>query len=129
MFDQLPLFQVASSMARHASARHQVIAENVANADTPGFRARDVKAFSEYVNEPFTPRATRPGHVGGSPILRAANQTEVFLDETVDESGNDNSVSLESEMVKSVQSQGQHALAMAIYRKASDLMRISLGRR
>ncbi len=115
-------------MARHAGARHRVIAENVANADTPGFQARDVKGFADYVNEGFTPRATRAGHLGADAISRSARNPEIFIDRSVQSSGNGNSVSLEGEMVKAVSAQGQHSLATAIYSKVHDLMRMSLGR-
>ena len=128
MFEELSLIRMASSMARHAGARHRVIAENIANADTPGYRARDVRRFSESVNEAFTARATREGHVGEAVFHRAAYQPQVILDDTVQAAPNDNSVSLEAEMVKSVEAQGQHALAVTVYRKAHDLLRLGLGR-
>lgn len=127
MIEELTLVRMASSMARHAGARHRVIAENVANADTPGYRARDVRGFAEYVNEAFTAKATRPGHEGGAGFGRAV-RPEIFVDQTVQTSANGNSVSLEAEMVKSVAAQGQHALATTIYRKAHDLVRLGLGR-
>ena len=128
MFEELSLVRMASSMARHASARHRVIAENVANADTPGYRARDIRGFSEYVNEEFTARATRAGHVG-SATLHRAERAEVILDGSVQKTANGNSVSLEGEMVKAAQAQGSHAMAQTIYRKVHDLMRLGLGRR
>ncbi|MEL7000002.1 MAG: FlgB family protein [Pseudomonadota bacterium] len=129
MMEEIPLFKMATAMARHATARHRVIAENVANADTPEFRARDVRSFSEYVNEPFTAKATRPGHLGFQPIERAARRPEVIIDPAADStSGNGNSVSLEDEMMKANEARGQHAMAQAIYRKAHDLMRLGLGR-
>ena len=53
--------------ARHATARHRVIAENVANADTPGYRARDLKDFSAIVKESFNARATP-----AAPVRRSA---------------------------------------------------------
>ena len=127
MFEELTLVRMASSMARHAGARHRVVAENIANADTPGYRAREVRGFSEYVNEEFTARATRAGHMGG-PSFGRAERPEIFVDESVQPTKNGNSVSLEAEMVKSVAAQGQHRLAMTIYRKTHDLMRLGLGR-
>ena len=128
MFEELSVIRMASAMARHAGARHRVVAENIANADTPGYRARDVKGFADYINEPFTPRATRAGHIGGDAISRASRNPAPFIDLGVQASGNGNSVSLEAEIVKSVETQGQHALATAIYRKVHDLMRMGLGR-
>lgn len=128
MMEELPLFRMAAAMARHATSRHQVVAGNVANADTPEFRARDVKPFSHYVNESFTPRATRAGHTGFQPLDRAAQRPELIFDAEPSSSGNGNSVSLEDEMIKAAEANGQHAMAQAIYRKSMGLLRLGLGR-
>ena len=128
MLEELPLFRMAASMARHATARHHVVAENIANADTPEFRARDVRAFSEYVNDPFMARATRAGHAGFQPLARAAGSPEILQDSRTSTSGNGNTVSLETEMIKAAEVKGQHAMATAIYRKAHDFLRLGLGR-
>lgn len=124
MYEQLSFFRTASAMARHASARHQVIARNIANADTPGFRAQDVKPFADIVKESFT--ATRPGF--GADMLRAASRPRTVIDRGVDPGPNGNSVSLEREMIRATEAQDQHALAAAIYRKGHDLLRLGLGR-
>ena len=42
----LSILNLASALAAHASARQDVIAENVAHADTPGYRARDIADFA-----------------------------------------------------------------------------------
>ena len=42
MFAKLELTRMAQALASHSGARMDVIARNVANADTPGYRARDV---------------------------------------------------------------------------------------
>ena len=39
----LPLFQALKSKMQWHQTRQVVLAENIANADTPGFEARDVK--------------------------------------------------------------------------------------
>ena len=47
-------------------ARQQVIAENIAHADTPGYRARDIADFARSsTSGPALqrPRTTRPGHI------------------------------------------------------------------
>ncbi len=128
MFEELNVIRLASSMARHASARHSVIAENVANADTPGYRARDVRGFSSYVNETFTPRASRPGHVSTSSPVEARFRPEIIVDESLDPSANGNSVSIEGELLKAVQAQSAHSRATTIYSTVRDIMRLSLGR-
>ena len=128
MFEELTLVRMATAMARHAGARHRVIAENVANADTPGYRAREVKGFAEYVNEGFNMRATRAAHFGAGGPERAATSPQIRFDMSTQASANGNSVSLENEMVKSTSAQGQHRLALTIYAKTQELMRLGLGR-
>ena len=67
MFDRIDTLRMASSLTAHASARQGLAARNVANADTPGFRAHDLGRFAEtYRSAPATElRATRPGHASG----------------------------------------------------------------
>jgi flagellar basal-body rod protein FlgB len=124
MLENLTLLDLASAMARHATARHWVIAENVANADTPGYRARDVKDFQAIVKESFTPRATRPGHLGSGGGDTASRTFELALPP----SPNGNSVNIEDQAVRAVEAQGQHALALTVYAKAIDILRLGLGR-
>ena len=125
--ENLSLFELASAMARHATQRHRVIAENVANADTPGYRARDVEDFRATVKEAFTARATRPGHAGqvdAGTAVRAPRIVELPLAPEP----NGNSVNVEDQAVRAAEAQGQHALALAVYRKSADILRLGLGR-
>ena len=47
MFERLNVFNIAYSMATHAGKRQALISENMANADTPGYHAKDIKPFKE----------------------------------------------------------------------------------
>ena len=124
MLENLTLLNLASEMARNATARHRVIAENVANADTPGYRARDIKDFSSIVKESFTARATRPGHVGFDNQTRTPQTFELALSP----SPNGNTVNIEDQAVRAVEAQSQYDLALAVYGKAIDILRLGLGR-
>ena len=128
MFGKLEVTRMAQALAAHAGARQGVIAQNIAQADTPGYRARDVAPFAETYragNQSDTLFATRPGH-----IRTDANAADVGLhDARGAVAPNGNSVSLESEMVKAVDVKQQHDMALSIYRSVSDIIRASLGRR
>jgi len=125
MFQNLALFQTADAMARHASLRQSVTARNIANADTPGYRAQVVAPFeASYARMSTTARVTRPGHIGATEtnnIARLSNGTE-------EPSPNGNTVSLEQEMVTAVDIKRQHDRALAIYKHALGVLRTSLGR-
>lgn len=129
MFGELEIFKMASGMATNAVARHSVIARNVANADTPGYRAQDIASFADsYKSENSSQalRATRAGHVGAA--SGSAGTPRAF--ETADAtSPNGNSVSLETEMVRASAARQQHELALSIYSSSLDILRASLGRR
>ncbi len=126
MFEKLELTKMAQALAAHSGARMAVIAQNVAHADTPGYKAQDLPSFAEVFGaEDGAMRATRPGH------LTASSPGTGLVPERAPgrEAPNGNSVSLEGEMVKSVEARQAHEMALAIYRATSDVVRASLGRR
>lgn len=124
MFEKLEIVRMAQSLAAHSGSRMSTIAENIANADTPGYKTKDIPSFAEVYAEPGHLRATRPGHLGtGTAGLAALPHTS-----RGHEAPNGNSVSLEAEMVKSVEARQNHDMALAIYRATSDVIRASLGR-
>ena len=104
-------------MARHAAARQRVIAENLANADTPGYGARDVPDFAETLTSSFDVRATRPGHATG------ANERATPPPETqaLPTAPNGNSVVVEDQSLRAVETVGAPASGSpsAIYSKAA----------
>ena len=64
MFEKLELTRMAQGMAAHAGARMGVIAKNVANADTPGYKAQDIPDFaSVYADPGLALKTTRAGHI------------------------------------------------------------------
>ena len=127
MFKNLEIFQMAGAMARHAETRQTMVAQNIANADTPGYKARDIASFAETyrAQDASTMRTTRAGHLTGS---SQPNDTRLIAG-AGSESPNGNNVSLETEMMKSVENNGQHKRAMAIYKSSLNIMRLSLGRK
>ncbi|PYF11959.1 flagellar basal-body rod protein FlgB [Rhodobacter viridis] len=127
MFEKLEVFQMAQSMARQASLREGAIATNIANADTPGYRARDVSSFADtYKTEHVAPmRATRPGHIGSDGSYTVSVGEDPDSDST---SPDGNGVAIEDEMVKAVEVKRQHDLALAIYKSSLNVLRSSLGK-
>ncbi len=127
MFENLDVFRLASAMARHASARQAVIAENLANSDTPGFKARDIAPFSTFIENggAMDMRATRPTHLNAREGSGAQFRSFV-ADESVDPNGN--SVSIEQEMLKAAEAKRAHDRALAIYRSSLSILRTAIGR-
>ena len=128
MFEKLEIFQRAMGLAKYAEARQAVIARNIANADTPGYRAQDLRPFSQIIHDrkPLEMRAIRQGHLqnravpSGIPVGSSAQDPL---------SPNGNSVSLETQMVHASETRQQHELAISVYTASLNILRTSLGRR
>lgn len=126
----LDILTTARALAAHAADRQNVIAANIANADTPGYRARDMTPFSDSFDSaaarPFDMRATRPGHIRDEPRAHSAEiKTTTAFGAAAP---NGNTVSLEDQMMRSAEVRHSHDLALGVYRKSLDILRISLGR-
>ena len=127
MFKSLEMFRMASAMAAHAGQRQAVVSTNLANSDTPGYRARDVVPFAEvYRPEGAHLRATRAGHMFGAGNV---GQADIRFADVSESSPNGNSVSLEDQLLRGVDAKRQHDRALAIYRSGLTVLRASLGRR
>jgi len=128
MFQQPEIMRMAQAMASHAAQRQNAVAQNIANADTPDYAARDIAPFAKtYAAEGMALRLTRAGHLGGGGGSAGAEMTARADPGT--RSPNGNSVSLETEMVKAVEVKRQHDLALALYKTSLGVLRSSLGRR
>ena len=127
MYQSLSIFQTASAMAKHAGARQAIVAQNVANADTPNYQARRLSAFSEMVHQDteISVKKSRVGHmVNTSQDIIGTQRAH----STAEPAPNGNSVSLEEEMMNSINVTREHNRALAIYRHAMTVLRTTLGR-
>lgn len=131
MFDQPLILRLAGAMAGHAADRHAVVARNIAHADTPGYRARDLPAFADVLEAaagaaipPFA--GIPPGGMG--PAAARALPAGAVADTGAEAAPNGNSVALEHEFVKAAEARQQHDIALAILRSGTGLLRAALGR-
>ncbi|MCT4556773.1 MAG: FlgB family protein [Pelagimonas sp.] len=125
MFQNLDIFKTAMAMARHAGTQQAYSAQNIANADTPGYKARSLPEFHLTMRDSLMgQRATREKHLNGS-----FGQEVEFNERRDAYDPNGNTVSLEEEMVTAVNSRRQHDRALAIYRSNLNILRTSLGRK
>ena len=127
MLETLSVTRMAAALADHAATRIDLIARNVAQADTPGYKAMDLPDFSQvYENSAEGGmRATRPGHFTSE---MTASRPE-GVPSKGEASPDGNTVSIAREMVKSASVRQEHEMALAIYGNARDILRASLGRR
>ncbi len=128
MFAELTIFQTARALAGYAGQRQSVIAQNVANADTPGYKARDLTPFSDIRDGrgfADTMAATRPTHLNGSGPARTVPGT---VERPGDFDPNGNTVMIEQELMLAAETRMQFDRAVTIYKTSLDILRTSLGR-
>ncbi len=126
----LPLFSMLKSRMYWHQERQKVLAENVANADTPGFQGKDLKQLDFHeamkASGSVTLASTQPGH------LKAGGDSKQFHSERRSgfaTSPRGNAVALEEEMMKVAQNQMDHQAATALYARGMGLIKTALGRR
>lgn len=107
--------------------RQRLLSQNVANADTPGFRPSDAVPFRQLLerNRPSaTLVATDARHIRPSGAAAHAVQDRRVAERTP----NGNAVSLDQEAIRIAETDQAHALAMGLHRKYLGLFRMALGR-
>ena len=127
MYDSLDIMRMAHGLAKHASGRQDLVARNIANADTPAYRTHDLKPFDEVYDSGHSEslRTTRSRHLGAGESALQASLAEI----PGESSPNGNTVSVEVEMMRSAEVRHQHDMATSIYKSSLDILRTSIGRR
>ena len=140
--DAIPLFAMLKGRLGYLGDREKVLSENIANASTPGFAPRDLKAFgfqaamdeqkggpSVMANGVATTAATgmtqtqaqhmsmvsRRSSAHGAKVLNGQNDSETTLD--------GNAVVLEEQMVKMTEARMDYDAAITFYQRSLGLLR------
>ncbi|GAB4175712.1 MAG: flagellar basal body rod protein FlgB [Thalassobaculales bacterium] len=129
--NKLTVFQVNRQKTEWLNQRQRVLSENVANADTPGYTARDLKPISfdkQLARVPqVRPAVTSGRHIEGAPVSpNKVNKERPREFYEVTPSGN--AVVLEDQMLKVSETQTDHAAMTNLYRKQLGLLKTAIGR-
>jgi len=124
-----PIFSMLRTKLQWHQERQRLLAENVANAETPEFKPSDLAppTFEAPASgvAPVTLRRTSPAHLAGADgtrdfASRAAHDFEVVP--------TGNGVSLEDEMMKVAGNQMDFQAATALYTRGLGLIKTAIGR-
>jgi flagellar basal-body rod protein FlgB len=131
----IPLLSMLKTRMAWLNQRQNVLTQNVANADTPGYVAHDLKAldFSAALRKSasLTQSAsqmmvTDPRHIAIPPKSGDGGFADIEVHDS-EASPNGNSVSLEQEMIKVSDTQAQFQAATNLYAKAMTMMKTAIG--
>ena len=129
----IPLFSMLRTRMQWHQERQRVLSENVANADTPGFRARDLAPLKlDRVAPQAAPGVTLvrtdASHQTGSGPSAGGSSFESKRDSAQEIRPTGNAVSLEEEMIKVAANQMDYQAAAALYSRSLGLIKTALGR-
>ena len=124
--DFMRSLSLAASGLRAQAGRMRIIAENIANADMPRFKPRDLRESGADTLSPVAVDTTNPAHLAGSLGTGAAGSREAQRFET---RPSGNAVVLEDEMMKVANNQMDYQLAATLYSKSLGLLKMAVGKR
>jgi len=129
----IPILSMLRTKMQWHQERQRLLAENVANAETPNFRPRDLAPpkFDDRVptaGAALTLASTDPSHItgaglGGTGAFEQARQRNYQIRPT------GNAVSLEDEMLKVAANNLDYQTATSLYSKSLGLLKIALGKK
>ncbi|MCZ8180032.1 MAG: flagellar basal body rod protein FlgB [Rhizobium sp.] len=128
----IQLFELASRQAEWLSVRQQVVATNIANANTPKYLAKDITPFSAVLEKTGTVQGmavTQPGHMAASDFTdrNIAIEDEDLNNEIgIQESGN--TVALAQELRKTGENKRNHELNTSLVSSFHRMMLMTVKR-
>jgi flagellar basal-body rod protein FlgB len=128
----IQLFDLASRQAEWLSIRQEVVAGNIANANTPQFKAKDITPFSAVLNSTTSAQMARThaGHLSGASIDSRINvdveEEDLNNEIGIQESGN--TVSLSQELSKTGEIKRQYELSTNLVKSFHRMMLMTVKR-
>ncbi len=128
----IPLFGAVKKRLNWLGQRQEILAQNIANADTPEYRAKDIQAFRfrdllRSQNSVLRMASTQANHLT-SP-KRATDFKEFEVKKPYETAPNGNSVVLEEQMAMMSETSVGHKLTTNLYKKHLNMLRMALGDR
>lgn len=127
----LPIFSVLGEKMHWHQTRQGLLAENVANAETPGYRGRDLKPhdFTRQLQAATSVQmiSTNAGHLAG--VTQTDPNFQSDRSQPFEVSPRGNSVSLEEEMMRIAQNQVDHQTVATLYSRSLGLIKSAIGKR
>jgi len=125
----LPLFSMLRTRMQWHQERHRLLAENVSNSDTHGYRPRDLAPLQFDRTMPTLTSIgldrTDAGHIASS----NASSSQASRLGSYDVRPTGIAVNLEDEMIKVAANQMDYQAATTLYTKSLGLIKIAIGKR
>lgn len=136
----ISLFKTLNQKMTWLNERQQVLAQNIANANTPGYISQDLRevSFQSHLNDTgktdggqakTVMKTTDPRHLNAEGGMSARFEIRQTSSEFLEASPSGNTVDVERELSKMAEVQMEYTLASNLYKKHIGMLKTSLGRK
>lgn len=124
---KIGLFDVAEKRLTWTAQRQSVLATNIANANTPGFQARDIQSFASVLagGGSVAPVRTQPAHMTGTVATGIAS---LASNPPKARALDGNTVALDQQLTKVADTETTQSLVTTIWKKYMGMFSMALGR-
>ena len=128
----MSVFTALTDKMRWHQTRQGLLAENIANAETPGYRGRDLAQYdyadrtASMSSATVTTSATQPMHFSVSSAEGSIFDAQRMANFEITPEGN--GVTLEDEMMKVTTNLMDYQAATSLYQKSLKILRTAMGR-
>ncbi len=126
--DGIPLFSMLRGRLSWLDERQRVVAENVANADTPGYAARDLSQPADFGRALDSARGVGLMRTSGMHLQSPTAPGTTFTAQVTPDSEttpDGNSVVVEEQMLRMAESRMAYDAAIGFYQKSLNMLRLA----
>ena len=132
-YSNITLMKMMQVKMGYLSERQDVLSANIANIDTPGYKARDLKELdfkrlALIESNRLQMRTSSPSHQKSPEHLHEDFRNQKSR-KTYETTPVENNIVLEEQMAKINDTNADHQLVTNLYRKTGDMFRNALGNR
>lgn len=129
--EPIQLFALASRQSEWLGARQEVVATNIANANTPKFKAKDLSPFEAVMKSTghqIGMAKTHPGHIGANHMSDRVEVIQPDLNNEIGVQESGNTVALGQEMTKTGEIKRQYELNASLVKSFHRMMLMTVKR-
>lgn len=129
MLEDLTFFAMAQRSMNYLARRESVLSENIANANSPHYRSKDLAPidFKDLIQphaEPVRATVTNPMHI--SPATETARFDIVTDSKPLESKPDGNQVQIEDQMQKVGETKGKYILAANLMMKHIEMLKMAI---
>lgn len=132
ILDGITMVDTLKARMNYLQVRQSLIAQNVANADTPGVQAKDLAPFAANFEKTLAQAAnmarTNASHITANPDTQGQTKLD-RQHEGWELAPNGNSIVLEQEMIKANDTRAAYEMSNLVYSKHVAMTRAAFGSR